>query len=164
MDNDKIQTIIDEHAGMIHTMADVALWKLRKPTTYDLEDLIQEARIACIKSLREYDGRIAIRSFIFHNIRCTLATLVYYSWRKKRNPDAYLREAKGRRNVSHAYSPEGVAKVREFYRSLTDEERAHMDHSLSGATKAEIREELGLSSWFQGKCLDSISRKMAPTL
>jgi len=77
-------SLLQEHSELIKRMAYKAFGKIRKPSAYDLDDLIQEGYAACIKALNNWDESKGTKlstwiQFILERHYCDI---VWYSYRK----------------------------------------------------------------------------------
>ena len=79
-----INLILAENAGTIKSMAYKALSKIRKPSTYEIDDLIQEGNIACMKAIESWDASKGskMETWIHFILQNHFYDLVWYSYRK----------------------------------------------------------------------------------
>ena len=79
-----INLLLSENAAVIKRMAYKAYFKIRKPSTYDVDDLIQEGNIACIKAIESFDASKGskIESWIQFILQNHFYDIVWYSYRK----------------------------------------------------------------------------------
>jgi len=155
MTNSEIQAHIDEHHDMIVTMALTCHDRLRKPTFYDVDDLVQEGVLQCVQHLPKYNpSASSVKSYIFLCIMTRYTDLVQASWaQKRRAPNTPTVTS-----VSVPEDPSSVAKVRELAESLTPRELEYVSLSPN-STKTQIRKDMGLSRWHQNKLLETLARK-----
>ncbi len=80
----ELETILNENAQLFERMAFSTMGKLRKPTNYDIEDLIQEAKMACIKAVKSFEPNkgATLNTWINSVMRNHLYDIVWYSYRK----------------------------------------------------------------------------------
>lgn len=79
-----MEVVLQEHDGLINTMAGIALNKVRKPTTYLLEDLQQEGRariIECIQRWWNPNKGVSLKTFIFDCLMNKYSDIVWKSYK-----------------------------------------------------------------------------------
>jgi len=164
MTNDEIQSILEEHQGMISCMAWITYHKLRKPTYLRQEDLVQEANLACCKHLPTYTSRkgASIKTFLFTCVLRALTNVVRASWIAKEDRDGYYQDLRPRT----AHSPISDIVVEEFLQSLDEEESYYVQQALSkpNSYSAFIRKDMGITRYEELKLQDRIREKSAPIL
>lgn len=81
---ENIENILEEHTDMISYMAYRAYSKIKKPAIYDIDDLIQETRIACLKGIHTWDPlkESKLSSWLQFIVQRHLYDIVWYSYRK----------------------------------------------------------------------------------
>jgi len=82
-----IQTAYEKHKELIRMYAQVALHKMRKPTVYSLDDLVQEGFYALIRAKNSYEeNKCAFTTFLVLCLRQHFYELVSKSYRDKSRP------------------------------------------------------------------------------
>ena len=72
-----------DFADLIQEMAYVAYNKIKKPTTYEVDDLIQEGNIAAMKAIESWDGSkgAKVSTWITTIVRNCFYDIIWYSYR-----------------------------------------------------------------------------------
>lgn len=159
MTNDEIQRdLIEHHHQMLFTLARGCLYRLRKPTTYTLEDLIQEGHMACVQGLRDFRPKVmSPRTYIYVCAMTRFTDLIRTSWCQKRNPDGYAENARTR--ISE--DPASIAAVHEFEESLSEQEASFLFLNSGEPTNVSVCQAMGISDHLRKKIQDSLLRKSA---
>ena len=90
MTNDEIQQALDNHHQMIAYLAYGCFQRMRKPTFYTTEDLIQEGRLKCIQHLPSFNPeKASIQTYIYRCAITRFNDLVRGSWRQKNDDSLY---------------------------------------------------------------------------
>lgn len=126
MTNEEILSIIQQYEPLINSLARGCWKKIRRPSPYDLEDLVQEANIVCIRSLPSFDEtKSKLSTYIVYCIINHFTVLIRASWRKKRDPNPQISP-----EIKTYESPAGVARVHEFWEMLNDTEAQYLSAFL----------------------------------
>lgn len=81
-----VEAVLQEYAGLIYTMASIALSRVRKPTIYTIEDLEQEGRAKIIERFQRWwnpdtDTPALRKTFIFGALQAKFSDIVYKSYK-----------------------------------------------------------------------------------
>lgn len=123
------EELIQEHKDLIESMAWVAFTKIRRPSSWDLDDLIQEGHIVCIEWVRRwYDPEkgASLKTFITSGLRNHFVDIVRKSFRDYPN-DLETHETDLRKRSSK-HGPEEMTIFHETYQTqLTEQQRRYID-------------------------------------
>lgn len=159
MTNNEIQDIIDEHSNLISAMAHTAFKKLRQPTYWTKQDLIQEARCACVRAIQDYKPRkrTTMQCYIGTYILRALTNVVRHSWRAKRTEPHMCRITDAVSFTDHTIDE---VIVNDLIASFTDKEKAYVQASIKGSSKIQIREDMGLTTREEKKLRKQVVQKI----
>lgn len=123
------EKLVEEHKDLIESMAWVAFTKIRRPSSWDLDDLIQEGHIVCIEWVRRWykpDKGASIKTFITGGLRNHFADIVRKSFRDY--PTDLETHETDLRKRSSEHGPEEMAIFRETYQTrLTEQQRRYIE-------------------------------------
>ena len=160
MTNNEIQDTIDYHSELISLMALIAYRKLRQPTYWSVEDLIQEARCACIMAIKDYDPNkgTTLKSYIY---TCTLRKLtntVRSTWRIKNDPIKYLIAMRDKVTLTHTAIEDVI--VEDLIKSFTNKEREYVQASVGGLSRRQIKDNMDLTQCQEEKLRKRVIQKI----
>jgi len=128
-ENLNAEEILKEHEDMISFMAYGALTKIKKPAIFDIDDLIQEALIACLKGIRTWDPakESKLSSWLQFIVQRHLYDIVWYSYRKV-NANNGFEDLEGFTGECNVTNQEGIVDFTEWlFSKLSGTEKTYLD-------------------------------------
>jgi RNA polymerase sigma factor (sigma-70 family) len=160
MDNDEIQSVLNEHHDMIVTLARGCFHRLRKPTFYEVADVVQEGKLKCIQRLPEFDPqKSSIKSYIYLCVMSRFTDMVTASWSQKKNDNS-----QNQMPTRIEADPASIARVHEFQKTLTEEELNFIRLNMHSSTYSKVCREMGITSRHRRQMQERIAKKLARTV
>lgn len=148
-----LQEIMIRNSGLLHGW----VWQYRNIPSYDKEDLLEEAHIACWRAVEGYDPSkgVAFTTFLKVNVVQQLNRLYAEATRQKRFtgclPDSYEeltevnRDGVSMRSFTVECLELSEIEVKEFMESISGTIREVAVMLYDGMTKGEVAKALGIT-------------------
>lgn len=144
--------LVEEHRDLVESMAWVAFGKIRRPSAWELDDLIQEGYIVCTEWVQRWfdpSKGASLRTFICGGLRNHFTDIVRKSFRDY--PEQVETHETDLRKRSSEHGPEEMAIFNEtFQQKLTEQHREYIRLMLVEAQKGpqprdRVRAAMGIT-------------------
>lgn len=145
--------LVEEHRDLVESMAWVAFGKIRRPSAWELDDLIQEGYIVCTEWVQRWfdpNKGASLRTFITGGLRNHFADIVRKSFRDY--PEELETHETDLRKRSSEHGPEEMAIFNEtFNTQLTEQQRQYIELLLRAVQdgpnpRDRVRQQMSIST------------------